>query len=833
MARGSLRIYLGAAPGVGKTFAMLNEGRRRRDRGTDVVVGFVETHGRGHTAEQIADLEVVPRRRLQYRGATFEEMDVDAVLARRPEVALVDELAHTNVPGSERTKRWQDVEVLLEAGISVIATVNIQHLESVNDVVERITGVVQRETVPDEVVRRADQVELVDMTPEALRRRMAHGNIYAAEKVDAALANYFRPGNLAALRELALLWVADRVDEALQQYKEDHGITAAWETRERVVVAVTGAPGGEHLIRRACRMATRAKADLLGVHVRTSEGLATAPSGLLERHRRLLGELGGTYHEVAANDAASGLIAFARAEHATQLVLGATRRSRWHEIVQGSVINDVLRASGDIDIHVISPESADAQQQLPRRPRLTAVLSPRRRLLGWMAAAASLPLLTVVLAHLRDRVSLPGDLLLYLLAVVVIATIGGLWPAGVAAIAAALLANWYFTPPIHTWTIADAVNVIALSVFVGVAGVVSGLVTIAERRSLDAARSRAEAATLLRLAGIMLSEDDPLPGILGQLRSAFNLSAVAVLRRDGTDVLRVVAAAGEPVPTALADATDTVPLAGEDVLAIVGPDVGAEDRGVLHGFATQLAIALERRELRAEAATAAALGEADALRTALLRAVSHDLRTPLASIKASTSTLLARDLHLEPEETQQLHETIDEEVDRLTDLVTNLLDMSRLQTDAMQLAMTDVGVDEVVERTLVSLGVRAANTVAVVPEDLPRVHADPALLERALANVIDNAVSWSPPDAPVRIEAGSVAGRVDVRVVDRGPGIPRNRREQVFQPFQRLTDRSDDGGVGLGLAVARGFVEAMEGSLTVEDTPGGGTTMVFEFKAVP
>src|SRR6478672_11042894 len=291
MGRGSLRIYLGAAPGVGKTVAMLDEAHRRLSRGTDVVVGYVETHGRSHTAAMLEGLEVLPRRTVEYRGNRLTELDVDAVLARHPHVVLVDELAHTNVPGAKHEKRWQDVEDLLDAGIDVISTVNIQHLESVNDVVERITGVEQRETMPDEVVRRADQVELVDMSPEALRRRMAHGNIYKPEKVDAALSNYFRPGNLAALRELALLWVADKVDESLQQYMEDHGITAAWETRERIVVALTGAPGGEHLIRRAARMASRAKGDLLGVHVHAGEGLAGQPAGVLEKNRRLLEDL--------------------------------------------------------------------------------------------------------------------------------------------------------------------------------------------------------------------------------------------------------------------------------------------------------------------------------------------------------------------------------------------------------------------------------------------------------------------------------------------------------------------------------------------------------------
>src|SRR3954453_10149935 len=301
MARGRLRLYLGAAPGVGKTFAMLNEGRRRHDRGTDVVVGYIETHGRARTAEQIGDLEVVPRRHIEYRDADFEEMDVEAVLARRPDVALVDELAHTNVSGSAHQKRWQDVEQLLDAGIDVISTLNIQHLESVNDVVERITGVKQRETIADGVVRRADQIELVDMTPEALRRRMAHGNVYKSDRIDAALANYFRPGNLAALRELALLWLADRVDEGLEQYRERNSITEPWETRERVLVAITGAPGTESLIRRAARMAQRSHGELLGAHVRSDDGLTGANSEAVERHRQLLTDLGGEYHEVVAS----------------------------------------------------------------------------------------------------------------------------------------------------------------------------------------------------------------------------------------------------------------------------------------------------------------------------------------------------------------------------------------------------------------------------------------------------------------------------------------------------------------------------------------------------
>ncbi|MGZ8619841.1 MAG: universal stress protein, partial [Actinomycetota bacterium] len=337
MKRGELRIYVGYAAGVGKTFAMLGEGHRRRDRGTDVVIGFVEPHERPLTRERIGDLEVVPRRPLEYRGSIFEEMDVDAILARAPEVALVDELAHTNVPGSRNEKRWQDVDELLAAGIDVISTVNIQHFESLNDVVERITGVAQRETVPDEVVRRADQQELVDMTPYALRRRMAHGNIYPSERIDAALSNYFREGNLGALRELALLWMADRVDESLQDYMKDRGIEGPWEARERILVGISGRPEDEALVRRAARMAARRGGDLLGVHVVLDDAPADPPA--LDEHRTLVLTLGGSFREVVARSVPEALLEVARAGHVTQIVIGARSRSRWRELVRGSGVS--------------------------------------------------------------------------------------------------------------------------------------------------------------------------------------------------------------------------------------------------------------------------------------------------------------------------------------------------------------------------------------------------------------------------------------------------------------------------------------------------------------
>jgi two-component system sensor histidine kinase KdpD len=816
--RGRLRIYLGAAPGVGKTYAMLGEGRRRADRGTDVVVGFVETHGRARTAEQLAGLEVVPRRRLEHRGSTFEEMDVDAVLARQPAVALVDELAHTNVPGSRNEKRWQDIDELLDAGIDVISTVNIQHLESLNDTVERITGARQRETVPDAWVRTAEQIELIDQTPEALRRRMAHGNIYAADKIEAALGNYFRAGNLGALRELALLWLADRVDEALDEYREAHGIDRPWETRERVVVALTGAPGGDQLIRRAARMAARSRGDLLGVHVSRSDGLAGTALPLLEDHRRLLTDLGGEYHEVVSADVASGLVDLARAENATQLVLGASRRSRVVELWQGSVIGKVLRQSGPIDVHVISTGPTD-EMTAPLRVGRNRTLIPRRRqAAGWVLTVAGLPALTVALATLGN-IGLPTVLLLYLALVVVVAAVGGLVSAVVAAVGSSLLANWYFTEPTHTFTIGEAEHVVALLVFLGVGVVVSLLVRSTLRRAAEASRARLEAAALARSSATLVGSDDPLPRLVQQVHETFGLEGCAVVEEGGG---RLVASAGRWPPGP--GRGEHLSLGSGVHLVLVGP-VAADDLDALQAFAAQLRAALEQGRLRREAAATSQLSEANELRTALLRAVSHDLRTPLASIKAAVTSLLQRDVTWSGEATAEFLETIDEEADRLNRLVGNLLDMSRLEAGALSVRTRPVGLEEVVAAALTSLPDRGRGVVVDVPPTLPAVVVDPALLERAVANLVANAAAHSPPGRGVRVEAREVGARVDLLVVDRGPGVAEEDRERVFAPFQRLGD-TGGGGVGLGLAVARGFVEAVGGRLTLEETAGGGLTVV-------
>jgi two-component system, OmpR family, sensor histidine kinase KdpD len=838
--RGQLRIYLGAAAGVGKTFAMLSEGHRRSERGADVVVAFVETHGRQHTAALLGGLEILPRARRPYRGTFFEEMDLGAVLARKPEIALVDEFAHTNVPGPGNAKRWQDVEELLAAGIDVISTVNIQHLESLNDVVEKITGVPQRETVPDAMVRAADQVELVDMTPEALRRRMAHGNIYPPGKIDAALTNYFRSGNLAALRELALLWLADKVDEGLQRYRAAHGIRATWEARERVVVALTGGQEGETLIRRAARIAARsAGGDLLAVHVARSDGLTGADPAALAAQRGLVESLGGSYHQVVGDHIPDALLTFARAENATQLVLGASRRSWLSAMLTGPGIGQrTIRGSGDIDVHIVTHSHMGRGRGLPRS---RGGLTPRRRLAGYALAALLTPLLTLGLASLRGQLNLISDVLAFLVCVIVVALVGGLVPALLVAIAGSALLNYYFTAPIHTWTIAEANNALALLVFVVVAMLVSSVVDAAARRTRQAARASAESQLLVTTAGSVLRGQGAVAAVLERVREAFGMESVTLLECDAgqgsaqrgpTAGWHAVAHSGEPPLTRPADADVEVPVTETLTLGLRGRALTADDRRVLGAFAAYAAVALEQQRLVAAAEAARPIAEADRMRTALLAAVSHDLRTPLASAKAAVTSLRSADIQWGAEDNDELLATADESLDRLAHLVDNLLDMSRLQAGALSVFPRPAGLDDIVARALDDLGIGRKAVIVDIPSSLPAVRVDPGILERVIGNLAGNALRFSPPGSPPLLAASALGDRVELRVVDRGPGIPAQDRDRMFVPFQRLGDTDNTTGVGLGLALSRGLTEAMGGTLEPEETPGGGLTMTVSLPAV-
>nr|WP_225945219.1 sensor histidine kinase KdpD [Actinophytocola algeriensis] len=834
--RGELRIYFGAAPGVGKTYAMLGEAHRRLERGTDVVVGFVESHERARTDQLLEGLEVVPRRRLTHRGRDFEEMDLGAVLARAPEVVLVDELAHTNVPGAGNPKRWQDIQVLLDAGIDVLSTLNVQHLESVNDVVERITGVRQQETVPDEVVRGAQQLELIDITPEALRRRLAHGNVYPARRIDAALGNYFRPGNLTALRELALLWVADQVDVALQRYRAEQQITDTWEARERVVVAVTGGPESETLIRRASRVAVRAGAELLVLHILRGDGLAGVSPRAVAEIRRLAKNLGATSHTVVGDDVPDAMLDFARGVNATQLVVGTSRRSRLARLFNEGIGATVVQRSGPIDVHMVT----HAQARRASRPRSErSPLALPRRVTGWVAAAV-LPLLaTVIGLLLKAHVSLSTEAVGYFLVIVTVTLIGGLGPALFAAVFCGFLLNFFFTPPLHTLTIAQSENLVTLVVMVIVAVLVALVVDRAARRTVQAAEARTEASLLTSYARTVLTSPRPVDRLLEKVRENFGLSSVALLeRRDGE--WHQVACVG-PSPCTGPDDADTDVAVTPDVhLALRGRVLPAETRGVLETVAGQALLALRQQRMTAESAEAKRAAATNELRTALLSAVGHDLRTPLTSIKAAVGSLRAPDLTLSAQDSAELLADIEESADRLSAIIDNLLDSSRLATGAVRPRLRAVTYDEVVARALAALDGRSSVAVDVameVDERLPAVFADGGLLERVVANVVDNALrhGWPdrtgvasatapPAEPPIAIRASAHDDRVELRVVDHGRGLPKGTAEKLFAPFQRLGDSTS--GIGLGMSVAKGFMDAMGGTIGTEDTPGGGLTVV-------
>ena len=839
--RGELRIYLGAAPGVGKTYAMLCEAHRRVERGTDVVVGLVETHGRSKTAKMIEGLEVLPRRTVSYRGVDLTELDVDAVLARAPQVVLVDELAHTNAPGSRHAKRWQDVEDLLEAGITVLTTVNIQHLESLNDVIERITGVRQQETVPDEVVRRAQQIELVDITPEALRRRMAHGNVYAPERVDAAMANYFQPRNLTALREMALLWLADQVEVALQRYRTDQQITDIWETRERVVVALTGGPESETVLRRAARIAERSgSADLFAVHVLRGDGLAGAPVGAVAGLRRLAENVGASFHTVVGDHVPTALLEFARGVDATQLVIGTSRRSRLARVLVESIGARVVQESGHIDVHMVTHPEAGRGIRLPR---LSSAVPATRRAAGW-ALSLLLPLTAAGIGILgRGLLGLSTDVVLFFLATVIAALVGGLGPALLAAVACGLLLNFFLTPPLYTFVISERENVITLVAMVLVAVLVALVVDRAARRAQQAAQARTEATLLASFSRTVLARSDPLPRLMERIREAFALTSVAILqRKEGRWVVSASAgpAAGCTRPE---DADVDVAVDPETHLIGEGRALAAADRRLLDAVAGQALLALRNQQVSTEAAEAKRRADATELRSALLSAVGHDLRTPLASIKAAGGSLRDPNLRLSEADRGELAATIEESADRLTGVVDNLLDSSRIATGAITPELQPVGYDEVA--LLALRGLDGTDRVSLdLADDLPEVLADPGLLERVVANLVDNALRHG-RGSPVTLRGSVLPGGggraegsgdamgsdlVELRVVDAGPGVPRGVTDRLFAPFQRLGDR-EPRGLGLGLSVARGFVEAMGGTLTADDTPGGGLTMTVSLPA--
>ncbi len=811
---------------------MLGEAHRRLERGTDVVAAVVETHGRSKVAELIRGIEVIPPHYISYRGTLFPELDVEAVLRRRPEVVLVDEYAHSNIPGSVNSKRWQDIETLLDAGITVISTLNIQHLESLNDVVAQITGVEQHETVPDEIVRKAAQIELVDITPEALRRRLAHGNVYPSERIDAALSNYFRTGNLTALREIALLWLADQVDAALAKYRAEQKITATWEARERVVVAVTGGPESETLVRRASRIASRSGAQLMVVHVVRGDGLSGVSPREMGKVRELAASLGATVHIVVGDDVPTALLDFARETNATQLVLGTSRRSRWARLLGEGIGAATIEASGKIDVHMVTHEQAN--RGLP-----FVSISPRaRQIVAWLAAI-SVPwgILAIITRWFDPLLDVGGKTAVFFAGVIAVALFGGVAPAVLAGMLSGALLVYFIAEPRYSFAVENPSNAVTIVVLLGVAMAIAVLVDAAASRAREARRATQEAELLALFASSVLKGAD-LDTLLERVREAYSQRAVCLMREvDGRPQL--VASVGKD-PCATVDSADTAVKVGEEEfwMLLSGRALTGRDRRVLGVVATQAAGLVKQSELALEASKVQSLAEADELRRLLLSALGHDLRTPLTAAKAAVSSLRAEDVWFSPEDTAELLATVEESIDQLSSLVANLLDSSRLAAGVVRPQLSEVYLEEVVQRALISIGKR---TTMFGRGSLDRVKvevggtvamADAGLLERVLANLIDNALRYA-PDSMVRVNAGQVGDRVLINVVDEGPGVAKGAAEQMFEPFQRLGDTDNNTGLGLGLSVAKGFVEAMRGSIQATDTPGGGLTVLVDLEAPP
>ena len=668
--------------------------------------------------------------------------------------------------------------------------------------------------------------QLHSLTGEEGRDRLAGGSVYPAERIDAALSNYFRLGNLTALRELALLWLADEVDQALQRYRAEQGIDASWEARERVVVTLTGGVEGETLLRRGARIATRSSGgELLAVHVTTQDGLRRGDPEALARQRALVEELGGTFHQVVGDDIPAALVDFAKAVNATQLVIGVSRRGRLQSALTGPGIGQsVIRAAGRIDVHVVNHAAAGGKLRLPQ---LGSALSTGRRVAGFALALTAGPLLAWLLAGAREEEQdlLTTDVLAFQLLVVIVALVGGLWPAVFAAVMSGLTLNFLFTDPIYTISIDEPVHAATIALYVIIAVLVSIVVDRAARQTRAARRAAAEAELLAMVAGSVLRGDDALQALVERAREAFGLESVALVD-GGTVALRSGASTREPA---------SIPVGDQATLQLHGRELAANERRLLGVIVAQLEAALERDDLAETASEVAPLAANDKVRTALLAAVSHDLRRPLAAAVAAVSGLRATGDMLADEDRDELLATAEESLEALTALLTDLLDVSRLQAGVLAISSTRVDPAAVVLAAVEELELSAAEVDldldAMDAAASTDVLADPVLLQRVLVNVLANARRHSPPDARVRIATSAFAGRVEVRIVDHGPGIPADRRDEVFVPFQRLGDTDNTTGLGLGLALSRGFVEGMGGTLEAEDTPGGGLTMVVTLHA--
>ncbi|MFA6110311.1 MAG: sensor histidine kinase KdpD, partial [Candidatus Latescibacterota bacterium] len=861
--RTRLKVFLGYAPGVGKTYTMLEAARRLRDQGVAPLVGCVETHGRPETAALLDGLEVLPRRQMPHRGIILAEFDLDLALARKPAVLLLDELAHTNAPGSRHPKRWQDVLELLDAGIEVHTTVNVQHVESLNDVVAQITSVQVRETVPDAILDRADEIEVVDLPPDELLARLREGKVYLPDRAQRAVESFFRRGNLLALRELALRRAAERIDTEVRAYRREHEIETTWPAAERILACVGPSPSSVQIIRSARRMAAGLRAPWVAVYADAPDAYPTrgADRERLEAHLRLAESLGGEVARLSGGRVAAEILHYARRHNVTRIVIGKPRHSRWRDLVRGSLVSEVVRGSGEIEVHFVA--GAAGQPATPPA-------SPRRWQIDWRRLAFSVLLtgLTTGGAKLgAAHLSLADIAMLYLLAIVVAAARWGRWPALAAAALSVAQFDFFFVPPFNSFAVESLKHLLTFATMFGVGLVVSSLMARLQRQELDARRREQRTASLYSLSrelGPVLAADEAARIAAEHAAEVFEGEA-GVLRREPSGGL--VPAGVSPSETCFSEqeltvarwcdahglpagrGTDTLPGAAVTCLPLrAGPQalgvlalrltssvpMTLEQRSFLEAFARQVSLTLERARLSEEAKAAALRASTEEVRSSLLSAVSHDLRTPLAAITGAGTALSDDEGRLSREQRTELLDTICSESERMERLVGNLLDMMRLESGGLTPRREWIPLEEIVGSALTRLERRLGDRQVLtdLPADLPLVHVDPVLFEQVFVNLLDNALKHTPEGSPIEVSASIQNQEIEVRISDQGPGLPAGAEEAVFEKFWR-GPRQGAAGVGLGLPICRGIVLAHGGTVLAENRLEGGASFRLRLPVTP
>ena len=861
--RGKLKIFFGATAGVGKTYAMLQAGKQRQTEGVDVVAGYIQTHGRAETDALLHGLAQLPPLIIEYRGANLHEFDLDAALARKPALILVDELAHTNAPGLRHAKRWQDIQELVQAGINVYTTVNVQHLESLNDVVAQITSVQVRETVPDAVLEEADEVELIDLPPDELINRLREGKIYVAHQAERAANNFFRKGNLIALRELALRRTADRVDAQMQTYMQDNAIGTVWPTNERLLVCIGPSPLSARLVRSTRRMATRLRAEWVVAYVETPKHtrLREADRDRVTQTLRLAEKLGAQTVTLSGNNVSEELVRYARQRNVSKIVVGKPDRPRWREILFGSVVDDLVRDSGEVDVYVISGEHDDTS------PPSRSTFQRTSRNSAYLKAILVVALCTSIADVMYPVFELSNIIMLYLLGVTGVAFRYGRGPSIVASVLSVAAFDFFFVQPYLTFAISDVQYLLTFGVML-VVGLVISTLTVQVRAQADLARQRERRTASLYAMTRELASTRGLENLLQA--AAYHISDVfesqtALLLPDSANKVQPLVGrdwsfASDPREIGTAQwvyehsqtagmNTDTLPSAQATYLPLVATrgTVGVlairptdqrrlldpDQMHLLETFANQTTVAIERAHLSDEAQHATVQIETERLRNSLLSSVSHDLRTPLASITGAASTLLESDGALPAATRHELVQTIAEEGERLNRLLTNLLEMTRLEAGAIQLNKEWQPLEEVIGSALAhldrQLGTRPITTD--LPHDLPLVPLDSVLIEQVLVNLLENALKYTPANSAIAISAQRNDDAVVVQIADNGAGLPDAARSQIFDKFYQVRPENGKplniGGVGLGLAICRGIVEAHGGVIWADNRPRGGAVFSF------